>query len=393
MKKFYAIIMLIFFGWSANAQWNQISYGDRVNCMVANGTKLYVGLQNNGVFFYNGFAWYNANFQPGAGMPSHIYSIAINGTRIVAGTEARMGFSGNLNGGSWTYPYFAGMVNNAEVYSLATSGSNIFAGTQYAMHMSSDYGSTFHHLYSGMPSYASVYSLLISGTNIFAGTNYGLFLTSDNCNNWTEVTNGLPPSGQATFYSLATSGSNIFAGTLGGGVFLSTDNGNNWTAINSGLTNTDVDALAISGTNIFAGTSSGVFKSTNNGSTWSDFSTGLTGNGLDVTSLVIYNSDIYAGTNNGVWYSSISMGIKELAINNEISISPNPFTSQTTISFNKELQSATIKIVDVVGKEVKNINFSGKEIILEKGELRVGVYFVQVQSEERIYNKKIIIQH
>ena len=53
--------------------------------------------------------------------------------------------------------------------------------------------------------------------------------------------------------SLAISGSNIFAGTSDG-VFLSSNNGSCWAAVNTGLTNTNVNSLAISGNNIFAGT-------------------------------------------------------------------------------------------------------------------------------------------
>jgi len=69
-----------------------------------------------------------------------------------------------------------------------------------------------------------------------------------------QQTNG---SGGGTGYSLAVSGTNLFAGTLGGGVFLSTNNGSSWTAVNAGLTNTSVQSLAVSpngagGTNLFA---------------------------------------------------------------------------------------------------------------------------------------------
>ena len=54
-------------------------------------------------------------------------------------------------------------------------------------------------------------------------------------------------------YCFAVSGTNLFVGTTGGGVFLSTNNGTSWTAVNTGLTNTVVLALAVSGTNLFAG--------------------------------------------------------------------------------------------------------------------------------------------
>ena len=66
---------------------------------------------------------------------------------------------------------------------------------------------------------------------------------------------------------LAVSGTNLFAGTgtdldapCDGGVFLSTNNGTSWTAVNSGLTNSFVLSLAVSGMNLFAGTSGGVWR-------------------------------------------------------------------------------------------------------------------------------------
>src|SRR5258707_14431885 len=52
--------------------------------------------------------------------------------------------------------------------------------------------------------------------------------------------------------SLAVSDTNLYAGTYGGGVFLSTNNGASWTQ--TGLRNTNVYALDVSGTNLFAGT-------------------------------------------------------------------------------------------------------------------------------------------
>jgi len=75
------------------------------------------------------------------------------------------------------------------------------------------------------------------------------------------------------------------------------------------------------------------------------------------------------------------------------SVFPNPFTSQTTIVFNKEIKNASLKIFDVVGNEVRNINFSGSQILIEKEDLNKGIYFINVISEnEVIANEKIVIQ-
>ncbi|HOS49445.1 MAG TPA: regulator, partial [Bacteroidia bacterium] len=74
---------------------------------------------------------------------------------------------------------------------------------------------------------------------------------------------------------IAISGSNIFAGTLGAGVFLSTNNGSSWNAVNAGLTSLTVNSLATNGSTIYAGTNTGVFLSTNNGSSWTSINAGL----------------------------------------------------------------------------------------------------------------------
>jgi len=51
---------------------------------------------------------------------------------------------------------------------------------------------------------------------------------------------------------MAMSGSNIFAGTFGG-VYYSANNGITWNLANNGLTNTDVRALVSDGTTTYAG--------------------------------------------------------------------------------------------------------------------------------------------
>ena len=79
--------------------------------------------------------------------------------------------------------------------------------------------------------------------------------------------------------------------------------------------------------------------------------------------------------------------------NTEIIISPNPFTYQTTITFNEAQKNTTIKITDIFGKEIKTIKFTGRQLIIEKAEMEAGIYFVQTTDEQKhICNKKIIIQ-
>ena len=78
---------------------------------------------------------------------------------------------------------------------------------------------------------------------------------------------------------------------------------------------------------------------------------------------------------------------------NGVTVFPNPFTTEATISFSKEQKNSTIKITDILGKEIKTFNFTGSQLVIEKGEMNTGVYFVQtIDFQKHICNKKIIIQ-
>ena len=77
----------------------------------------------------------------------------------------------------------------------------------------------------------------------------------------------------------------------------------------------------------------------------------------------------------------------------KIIISPNPFSTRTIIEFNEVLTNCSLKIMDVAGKEIKHIIFSGKQLSIEKDNMEQGIYFIQLVQENKIIaNKKIIIQ-
>lgn len=92
-------------------------------------------------------------------------------------------------------------------------------------------------------------------------------------------------------------------------------------------------------------------------------------------------------------YNITNIGIVENSFVAGINISPNPFTFQTNILFNEAQKNSTIKIMDILGKEIKSINFKGKQLTIEKGEMKEGIYFVQVIDENKnVVNKKIVMQ-
>jgi uncharacterized delta-60 repeat protein len=90
----------------------------------------------------------------------------------------------------------------------------------------------------------------------------------------------------------------------------------------------------------------------------------------------------------------ITTGISEESNTDYVSkFYPNPLTSQAVITFTKEYTNATLKITNVLGKEVKNATFSGTQIIFERENLQNGIYFYDIISEnKKIATGKLIVQ-
>ncbi len=70
--------------------------------------------------------------------------------------------------------------------------------------------------------------------------------------------------GGGYIYSFASTPTNLYAGGMG--VFLSTNSGFSWTSISKEFSSFSVYALAVSGSNLFAGLGGGgIYLTTNNG--------------------------------------------------------------------------------------------------------------------------------
>ena len=82
------------------------------------------------------------------------------------------------------------------------------------------------------------------------------------------------------------------------------------------------------------------------------------------------------------------VGINEATAVNSIIISPNPFTSQTIISFDREKRNETLVIRNVLGKVVRTYTVNGRELTIERGELASGIYFITTGN----VNRKIVIE-
>ena len=204
---------------------------------------------------------------------------------------------------------------------LYVGGSFTVAGNVIANSVAEWNGSSWSALGSGMDS--DVYALVMLGTNLYAG---GAFTTaggvSANCiakwngSSWSALSTGMSGAGSDGYgpyvNALAVSGTNLYAGgdfTTAGVAsanYVAKWNGSSWSALGPGLNNS-VYALVVSGTNLNAGgdfTKAGT-STVNciakwNGSSWSTLSTGMSGAGNDgngpyVNALAVSGANLYAG--------------------------------------------------------------------------------------------------
>jgi hypothetical protein len=76
-----------------------------------------------------------------------------------------------------------------------------------------------------------------------------------------------------------------------------------------------------------------------------------------------------------------------------INLFPNPFTTQSTLSFTHDLHNATLHIYNMYGQVVQQLSqINGKEIVIERKELANGIYIYAVEeNNQRIATGKAVI--
>ena len=88
-----------------------------------------------------------------------------------------------------------------------------------------------------------------------------------------------------------------------------------------------------------------------------------------------------------------SVGINEYASQSSVLIYPNPASTVINISIENFSNSETsITMYDVTGRIVKNVSTTEKSLSIDRGDLRSGIYFVQVKIGDSIVTKKVVLE-
>jgi len=77
----------------------------------------------------------------------------------------------------------------------------------------------------------------------------------------------------------------------------------------------------------------------------------------------------------------------------KVTISPNPFTTHTTISADFDISNATISIFNASGKQVQTIEcLSNQPLVIQRNGLAAGIYALVITSKNQWQiSKKLLI--
>jgi hypothetical protein len=92
---------------------------------------------------------------------------------------------------------------------------------------------------------------------------------------------------------------------------------------------------------------------------------------------------------------SMLLSIEDIKFaDSNINFLPNPFTDKLTISTDINFENSTLKIFNSVGQLVKEINnLYGQTLIIERGNLKSGIYFAQIVQNNKVFKvNKIMVE-
>jgi photosystem II stability/assembly factor-like uncharacterized protein len=188
------------------SNWTGVYFDDVVYSVAISGTSILAGTESSGILrsVDNGATWnpINNGYDP----YQATWTIAVEGNNIYAGRPYAWPnfYVSRDNGNSWDPSYIAG-----DVFSIAILGSNVFAGTESGgVFLSTDHGANWSEIGNGLPG-NDVYALVANGSNVYAGNNAnGVYATANNGSLWSPFNEGLT---DAIIGSFGVSGGFIYA--------------------------------------------------------------------------------------------------------------------------------------------------------------------------------------
>ncbi len=180
----------------------------------------------------------------------------------------------------------------------------------------------------------------------------------------------------------------------GGKILQTINGGTNWTSPTSGTTQNLNAVYYADALNVWACGDNGIIlKSSDGGITWATETSGTIENLNAIHGIGI--TDIWACGNNGkVIYRSGIISVFENQLQTNISVSPNPFSTQTTVqitNYDIRITKYELEMYNVFGQQVKSLVISHSPFVIERSGLPSGLYFIRLTEENKIYADKLVI--
>lgn len=109
--------------------------------------------------------------------------------------------------------------------------------------------------------------------------------------------------------------------------------------------------------------------------------------------LMFYENN--AGNITIAYNTDLASGINELNSKYSIILFPNPASESVQLNINspKQLINNELKLIDAYGKEVRSINFNENFVVIKRNELKSGVYFYSLKTEDNtVLTGKIVFE-
>jgi len=417
------------------AQWRNITpHGSQVDFLSvvaipngSSGTYLFAAGVGTGVTLStnNGTTWTAKNTGLNG---ATLQTLAASGTTLYAGTLQNGAFYSTDYGTTWAQvdsglpKLVPGSSYDLPIMSLGFSGNNIFAGTEYVggIYQHNSAKTVWTNTNTVLSAWVSSF-LTVSDTELLATTYSGILVSKDHGQTWPISSSGMGKDTAVECVATvpnSSGGTTILAGislangNADGGILASTDGGHSWSKADSGIENyflpgiyESVNALAVSGTSVFAAmTGSGLYFSNNQGKFW----TRVDNQGLSDSTfegLLVYHDTLYVAGFEGVYCRPLSQltAVKEnrSEIPLEFSLSqnyPNPFNPSTMIQFTVPSNGhAVLKIFNVLGQEVATL-FNGEattgvnhQVEFNASNLASGIYFSRLEFDGKSQMKKMLL--
>jgi photosystem II stability/assembly factor-like uncharacterized protein len=260
-------------------------------------------------------------------------------------------------------------------------------------------GARLRRFYNNGSSYAHVIDTLLDGQTLqfvnaqtgYLDGGYRLLKTVDAGNSWNYVSNNL--GFFCTGFAFADSVHGYFSNDT---VIYTTNNGG--ISFSMPYYFPHAYSFAVNGNKCMAANDTGnVAFTMNGGLTWQNETTGIN---------VIAPAPYKIISTPGEQYfllgefcgeirkrPAIYLEVPTISTEQRVLVYPNPFANQTTLRFHEPQTNTTINIWDLQGRAIKTIYFSGKELIIDRGGMKTGIYILNITNQHnRSITTKIIVQ-